>query len=43
MEPQIRKKSIHGLTQQEALDLFRSDDLVGIGMVMEVRRKKTDP
>src|SRR6202790_265256 len=33
-----------GLTQQEALDLFRSDDLVGIGMAaMEVRRKKTDP
>jgi cyclic dehypoxanthinyl futalosine synthase len=32
------------LTQQEALDLFRSDDLVGIGMAaMEVRRKKTDP
>src|SRR6202795_3876876 len=33
-----------GLTQQEALDLFRSDDLVGIGMAAnEVRRKKTDP
>src|SRR5256714_14151026 len=33
-----------GLTQQEALDLFRSDDLIGIGMAaMEVRRKKTDP
>jgi cyclic dehypoxanthinyl futalosine synthase len=33
-----------GLTQQEALDLFQSDDLVGIGMAaMEVRRKKTDP
>src|SRR5271165_1948468 len=33
-----------GLSQQEALDLFRSDDLVGIGMAaMEVRRKKTDP
>jgi cyclic dehypoxanthinyl futalosine synthase len=33
-----------GLTQQEALELFRSDDLVGIGMAaMEVRRKKTDP
>ena len=33
-----------GLTQQEALDLFRSDDLVGIGMAaMEVRRRKTDP
>src|SRR6202045_3338832 len=32
-----------GLTQQEALDLFRSDDLIGIGMAaMEVRRKKTD-
>ena len=33
-----------GISQQEALDLFRSDDLVGIGMAaMEVRRKKTDP
>src|SRR6266581_748246 len=33
-----------GLTQQDALDLFRSDDLIGIGMAaMEVRRKKTDP
>src|SRR3979409_2235794 len=33
-----------GLTQQEALDLFRSDDLIGVGMAaMEVRRKKTDP
>src|ERR1700723_4037381 len=33
-----------GLTQEEALDLFRSDDLIGIGMAaMEVRRKKTDP
>ena len=33
-----------GISQQEALDLFRSDDLVDIGMAaMEVRRKKTDP
>ena len=33
-----------GISEQEALDLFRSDDLVGIGMAaMEVRRKKTDP
>src|SRR5215467_15825153 len=33
-----------GISQQEALDLFRSDDLVGIGMAaMDVRRKKTDP
>jgi cyclic dehypoxanthinyl futalosine synthase len=33
-----------GLTQQEALDLFKSDDLIGIGMAAnEVRRKKTDP
>ena len=31
-----------GLTQQEALDLFQSDDLIGIGMAaMEVRRKKS--
>src|ERR1019366_1417678 len=33
-----------GLTHQEALDLFNSDDLIGIGMAAnEVRRKKTDP
>ncbi len=33
-----------GISQQEALDLFNSDDLVGIGMAAnEVRRKKTDP
>jgi cyclic dehypoxanthinyl futalosine synthase len=33
-----------GISQQEALDLFASDDLVGIGMAAnEVRRKKTDP
>jgi cyclic dehypoxanthinyl futalosine synthase len=33
-----------GISTQEALDLFRSDDLIGIGMAaMEVRRKKTDP
>ncbi|MBZ5698554.1 MAG: dehypoxanthine futalosine cyclase [Acidobacteriia bacterium] len=33
-----------GLKPQEALDLFRSDDLIGIGMAaMEVRRAKTDP
>ncbi|HEV2489459.1 MAG TPA: cyclic dehypoxanthinyl futalosine synthase [Candidatus Acidoferrales bacterium] len=32
------------LTPQEALDLFNSDDLVGIGMAAnEVRRKKNDP
>src|ERR1700723_1491996 len=32
------------LTQQEALDLFNSDDIVAIGMAAnEVRRKKTDP
>ena len=32
------------LTQQEALDLFHSDDLIGIGMEANaVRRKKTDP
>jgi cyclic dehypoxanthinyl futalosine synthase len=32
------------LTPQEALDLFHSDDLIGIGMAAnEVRRKKTDP
>jgi cyclic dehypoxanthinyl futalosine synthase len=32
------------LTPQEALDLFNSDDLIGIGMAAnEVRRKKTDP
>jgi cyclic dehypoxanthinyl futalosine synthase len=33
-----------GISTQEALDLFRSDDLIGIGMAaMDVRRKKTDP
>ena len=33
-----------GITAQEALDLFQSDDLIGIGMAaMDVRRKKTDP
>jgi cyclic dehypoxanthinyl futalosine synthase len=33
-----------GLTQQEALDLFRSDDLVGIGMAAhQMRKKKNDP
>ena len=32
------------LTRQEALDLFNSDDLIGIGMAAnEVRRAKTDP
>ena len=32
------------MTQQEALDLFRSDDLVGIGMAAhQVRKKKNDP
>jgi cyclic dehypoxanthinyl futalosine synthase len=32
------------LTQEEALDLFNSDDLLAIGMAAnEVRRKKTDP
>jgi cyclic dehypoxanthinyl futalosine synthase len=33
-----------GISSQEALDLFNSDDLIGIGMAAnEVRRKKTDP
>ena len=33
-----------GISQQEALDLFNSDDLIGIGMAAnEVRRAKTDP
>jgi cyclic dehypoxanthinyl futalosine synthase len=33
-----------GLTHQEALDLFRSDDLVGIGMAAnQLRKKKNDP
>src|SRR5580698_5240591 len=33
-----------GLTPQEALELFNSDDLIGIGMAAnEVRRRKTDP
>jgi cyclic dehypoxanthinyl futalosine synthase len=33
-----------GLTPPEALDLFNSDDLLGIGMAAnEIRRQKTDP
>jgi cyclic dehypoxanthinyl futalosine synthase len=33
-----------GISTEEALALFRSDDLIGIGMAAnEVRRKKTDP
>jgi len=33
-----------GISQQEALELFNSDDIVGIGMAAnDVRRKKTDP
>src|SRR5579862_7392309 len=32
------------ITQEEALELFNSDDLIGIGMAANgVRRKKTDP
>ena len=32
------------MTPEEALDLFRSDDLVGIGMAAnQLRKKKTDP
>src|ERR1700687_1388840 len=32
------------ITQEEALELFNSDDLIGIGMAAnEGRRKKTDP
>jgi cyclic dehypoxanthinyl futalosine synthase len=33
-----------GISAKEALDLFESDDLIGIGMAAnEVRRQKTDP
>jgi len=33
-----------GITPEEALELFRSDDLVGIGMAAhQVRKKKNDP
>jgi len=33
-----------GITPQQALDLFQSDDLIGIGMAAnQVRRQKTDP
>src|SRR5271156_5756179 len=33
-----------GLTPQEALELFQSDDLVGIGMAAnQLRKKKNDP
>src|SRR6202008_746156 len=32
------------ITQEEALELFNSDDKIGIGMAAnELRRKKTDP
>ena len=31
------------LTRQEALDLFRSDDLIGIGMAADAMRKKLHP
>jgi cyclic dehypoxanthinyl futalosine synthase len=37
-------QKIMGITQQEALEMFNSDDIVGIGMAAnDVRRKKTDP
>jgi cyclic dehypoxanthinyl futalosine synthase len=37
-------RELMGISAQEALDLFNSDDLIGIGMAAnEVRRKKTDP
>jgi len=33
-----------GISQQEAIEMFRSDDLVGIGMAAhQVRKKKNDP
>ncbi len=33
-----------GITQQQALEMFQSDDLLGVGMAAnEVRKKKTDP
>ena len=33
-----------GITSQQALELFQSDDLIGIGMAAnQVRRQKTDP
>ena len=33
-----------GITEEEALELFRSDDLIGIGMAAhQVRKKKNDP
>jgi cyclic dehypoxanthinyl futalosine synthase len=33
-----------GISQQEALDLFNSDDLIGVGMAAHaLRRKKNDP
>src|ERR1700761_4635335 len=38
------KRKRMGISKQEALELFESDDLIGIGMMAnEVRRKKTDP
>src|SRR5947209_5324580 len=39
-----RKPLIMGLSQQEAVDLFRSDDLIGIGMAAnQLRKRKNDP
>src|ERR1019366_3182747 len=39
-----RKEVPMGLTQQEALDLFASDDLMSIGMAANaLRKKKNDP
>ncbi len=39
-----RERLKMGISKQEALELFESDDLIGIGMMAnEVRRKKTDP
>jgi cyclic dehypoxanthinyl futalosine synthase len=31
------------ITRQEALDLFRSDDLIGIGMEADAIRRKWHP
>src|SRR5262245_1817928 len=36
-------KAFSMLTRQEALDLFRSDDLIGIGMAADALRRKLHP
>src|SRR5690242_11542239 len=44
MPPARKRIETMRMTPEEALDLFHSDDLVGIGMAAnQLRKKKTDP